>query len=89
MAKEQGSTDAEDIESQLAQLKVCLLHAFSLENVWEVFENYTVQSIVTLHRQGHQGHVPPFEEVLLHGTPLQAVRCGDLCDLFCSVWSLN
>ena len=40
MAKEQGSTDAEDIESQLAQLKVCLLHAFSQDFIWKMFEKY-------------------------------------------------
>ena len=39
----------------------------------------------------NQGHVPPFEEILLHSapTPLQAVRSGDLCDFFCSEQSLN
>ena len=30
---------------------------------------------------GHQGHVPPLEEML---PPLQAIRCVDLCDRFCS-----
>ena len=40
-------------------------------------------------RRGHQGHVPSLKEILPHSAPLQAVRCGNLCDLFCSEQSLN